>query len=137
MTQANSDRFDVYILFFSAKFLVTSGIGQNNKRKPFPFEVIDLAIPNAKCELALDVEDFPKRPGSVAALIQDKIVLCGGSSKRQGSALSGFELECRVIGQEGSAMELLERRYESCSVKIGMFLNVKNHVFFVISRHIL
>ena len=131
MTQANSDRFDVYILFFSAKFLVTSGIGQNNKRKPFPFEVIDLAIPNAKCELALNVEDFPKRPESVVGLLQDKVVLCGGRNKQKDADFSGFQLECRIIGQEGSGMELLERRQKSCSVVLGMFSHEMSIITFI------
>ena len=106
------------MLTLSAKFLITSGIGQNHKRNPFPFEVIDLAIPNVKCELSLN---FPRRPRTVTGVLEEKIIIGGGHVNNRMDCGSGFDdfKDCHVNGQKSSKMKLLETRQHSSSVVLG------------------
>ena len=97
------------ILILSAKFLITSGVsGLGEARNPFPFEVIDLVIPNQKYELALNVENIPKRTECVAGLVQDKLIMCGGTIP---NSEAEYFKDCYVFGQKGPGMELLELRH--------------------------
>ena len=98
----------MFILILSAKFLITSGVsGLGKARIPFPFEVIDLVIPNEKYELALNVEDIPKRTECVAGLVQDKLIMCGGTIP---NSEAEYFKDCYVFDQKGPVMELLELR---------------------------
>ena len=101
-----------------SKFLITSGVDE--KDIPYPFEVIDLAIPNIKCKLALDVKDIPKHTGCVTGRIQNNIVIGGGSINSNGVGCGEeFFKECYIIGQEGPRMDLLEMRESGRSIVLG------------------
>ena len=78
-----------------SKFLITSGVGKEDI--PYPFEVLDLAVPNLKCELALDVKDIPKQSKCVTGLLQNNLIFGGGSisSKGVGCGTKYFK-ECYV-----------------------------------------
>ena len=109
----------VMILFRDkSKFLITSGA--DRKENPCPFEVIDLAVPNLKCELAFDVEDIPKRTGGIGGLIQNNLIIGGGFINTHGVGCGEeFFMECFIIGQKGPGMELLEMRDYSRSIVLG------------------
>ena len=101
-----------------SKFLITFGVDKNDI--PYPFEVIDLAVPNIKCELALDVKDIPKKSWCIAGIVQNNLIIGGGSGNSYGVGYrTEYFKECYIIGQEGPKMELLEVREGSRSVVLG------------------
>ena len=83
--------------------------------------MIDLAIPNIKCELTLNIKDFPKRPKSITGFLQDKLIIGGGYDNKFGGSGFNFFKTCYTFGKgkENRKMKFLTERRNSSSIVLG------------------
>ena len=90
-----------------SKVVITTGFHERNGKKT---EVIDLINPKLRCNL---LDDIPARAGSIGALMNDKLLICGGVK------IGDYYEDCIFIGNSSKTLRMVEGRIFASSVALN------------------